>query len=61
MLQSIRDFKTRYVLAIKYISALKETLKLLLNIRIILFSNKKQQCVNYFVKNLKSKRKATEF
>ena len=66
MLQSIRDFKTRYVLAIKYISACKETLKLLLNIRIILFSNKiqlllKQQCVNYFVKNLKSKRKATEF
>ena len=45
------------VLTIKYISKSKETLKLLLNIRIILLSNKiqllqKQQFVNYFVKNL---------
>ena len=53
MSQSIRDFETHYVLTIKYISRSKETLKLLLNIRMILSSNKvqiiqKQQFVNYF-------------
>ena len=42
MFQSIRALKTRLVLTIKYISISKETLKLLLNIRIILSSNKIQ-------------------
>ena len=50
-----RDFKTNFVLTIKYISTSKETLKLLLNIQIILPFNKiqllqKQQFVKYFVK-----------
>ena len=39
---SIRDFKTRFMLTIKYILISKETFKPLLNIRIILFSNKIQ-------------------
>ena len=58
-----QNFKPRYVLTINYISKSKETLKLLLNIQIIVSSNKiqllqKQQIVNYFVKNL---RETTEF
>ena len=66
MFQGIRDFKTCYVLAIKYISTSKKPLNLLLNIRTILSSIKiehlqKQQFVNYFVKNLNNKRKTTEF
>ena len=40
--QSIRDFKTPYVMTIKYIPTSKETLKLLLNILIIRTSNKMQ-------------------
>ena len=61
MFLSIRDFKTRHVLTIKYISASKETLKLLLNNRIIPSSNKiqlsqKQQFVNYFDQNLSKTR-----
>ena len=56
--QEFQNFKPRYVLVIKCISKSKETLKLLLNVRIILSSNKiqllqKQQFVNYFVKNLR--------
>ena len=59
MFQSIRVFKTRYVLTMVYISKSKETLTLLPNIRIILFSNKIQllpylititTACNYFVK-----------
>ena len=38
--QSFRDFKTRYVFTIKYISTPSETYKLLLNIRIILSPDK---------------------
>ena len=58
-----QNFKPRYVFPIKYISKTKETLKLLLNIRIILSFSKiqllqKQQFVNCFVKNL---RETTEF
>ena len=58
MIQSIRDFKSRYVLKKEYISSSKETLELLSKIRTILNSNKiqllqKQQFVNYIVKNLK--------
>ena len=57
MFESIKDFKTRYNLTTKYI---------LLNIRIILSSDKiqllpKHQFVNFFVKNLNNKRKTTEF
>ena len=48
MFQSIMDFKSRYTLTIKYISTSKETLKLLLNIRIILSSNK---IFNYYKNN----------
>ena len=53
MFQNIRDFKTRLVLTTKYISVSKETLKLLLNSRITLFSNniqllQKEKLVNYF-------------
>ena len=56
--QEFQNLKSRYVLAIKYISKFKETLKLLLNIRIILSSKKiqllqNQQFVNYFVKKLR--------
>ena len=54
MFWSIRNSQTRYVLTIKLISIFKETLKLLLNIWIILSSK-------YFVKNLNKKRKTTEF
>ena len=43
MFQSMKNFKTRYMLTIKYISKSKETLQLLLNTRIILSSNKIQQ------------------
>ena len=55
--QGFQSFKPRCVLAIKYISKSKETLKLLLNIRIILSSNQiqllqKQEFVNYLVKKL---------
>ena len=62
MFQSIRDFKTRYVLIIKFVSTSEETLKPLLNIQIILSSNKiqllqKPQLVHYFVKNLNNKRR----
>ena len=51
------------MLTIKYISKSKETLKLLLNIQIILSSNKiqmlqKQQFINYFATSL---RKIIEF
>ena len=58
MIQSIRDFKSRYALKKEYISSSKETLELLSKIRTILNSNKiqllqKQQFVNYIVKNLK--------
>ena len=58
MIQSITDFKSRYVLKKEYISSSKETLELLSKIRTILNSNKiqllqKQQFVNYIVKNLK--------
>ena len=43
MFQSIKDFKARYVFTTRYISTCKETLiKLLLNIRIFLSSNKIQ-------------------
>ena len=47
------------MLVIKYISASKETFKLLLNIQIILSSNEVQllQFAKYFVKNLNNKRK----
>ena len=60
MFQNIRDFKTRLVLTTKYISVSKETLKLLLNSRITLFSNniqllQKEKLVNYFFKNLNNK------
>ena len=55
--QSIRDFKTRYLLTIKHISASRETLKLLLNIQIILSSIKIQllqneQFLNYILHKL---------
>ena len=58
--QSIRDFKTPYVLTMNYISASKEILTLMLNIQIIQSSNKiwllqKQQFVTYFVKNLNNR------
>ena len=60
--QGYQNFKPCYMLTIKYISKSKKTLKLLLNIGIILFSNKIQLLrklfVNYFAKNL---REATEF
>ena len=60
MFQNIRDFKTRLVLTTKFISVSKETLKLLLNSRITLFSNniqllQKEKLVNYFFKNLNNK------
>ena len=42
MFQSIRDFKTCYVLVIKYISTSKKALKLLLNIQVSLSLNKIQ-------------------
>ena len=55
--QGFLNLKPRYVMTIKYISKSKETLKLLLNIRIFLSSNKvqllqKQQFVYYSDKNL---------
>ena len=55
--QSIRDFKTRYLLTIKHISTSRETLKLLLNIQIILSSIKiqllqNQQFLNYILHKL---------
>ena len=61
--QGFLNLKPRYVMTIKYISKSKETLKLLLNIRIFLSSNKvqllqKQQFVYYSDKNLPE---ATEF
>ena len=61
--QGFQNSKRRYVLKIKQISKSKESLKLLLNIQIILSSNKiqllqKQQFVNYVVKYL---RETTEF
>ena len=40
--QSIRDFKTSYVLTIKFISTYKEAPKLLWNIQVVLSSNKIQ-------------------
>ena len=57
MFQSIKDFKTRYLLAMKYISTSRETLKFLLNIQIILSSNKIQllqneQLLNYILHKL---------
>ena len=59
MFQSIKVFKTRHVFPIKDISTSKETLKLLLNIRIIPSSNKikllQQTFVHYFVKYLNNK------
>ena len=63
MFRSSRNFKTRYVLAIKYISASNEILKLWLNIQIFLSSNKiqllpkqkKQQFKYYFAKNLNAR------
>ena len=60
MFQSIREFKTRYLVPMKCISTAKETFKLSLNIRIILSFNKlqlltKRQFENYFAKNLNSK------
>ena len=60
MFQGIRYFETRYLLTIEYISTSKKTLKLSLNIRIILASIKiqllqNQQLVNYFVKYLNNK------
>ena len=39
MFQSIKDFKTRYVLTMKNISTSKKTLELLFNIKIIVSSN----------------------
>ena len=53
MIQSIRDFKSYYLLTIEYILTFKHTLTLLLNIQVILSSDKikllqKQQIVNYF-------------
>ena len=54
MFQSMKNFKTRYVLEIKYISTSKEILKLLLNFPIVLSSNRveptilKTTIVNYF-------------
>ena len=61
--QGFQNFKPPCMMTLKYISKSKETLKLLLNIRIIVSSNKiqllqQQQFVNYFVKNVC---KATEF
>ena len=55
--QSIKDFKTRYLLTIKHISTFRETLKLLLNIQIILSSIKIQllqneQILNYILHKL---------
>ena len=55
--QSIKDFKTRYLLTIKHISTSRETLKLLLNIQIILSSIKIQllqneQFLNYILHKL---------
>ena len=55
--QSIKDFKTRYLLTIKHISTFRETLKLLLNIQIILSSIKIQllqneQFLNYILHKL---------
>ena len=49
-----QNFKLRYMSAIKYISKSKDTLKLFLNIWVILSSNKiqKQKFVNDIVKNL---------
>ena len=57
MFQSIKDFKTRYLLTMKHISTSRETLKLLLNIQIILSSNKIQllqneQFLNYILHKL---------
>ena len=53
MYPGFQKFKQCHVLAITYISKSKETIKVLLNIRIILSPNKnqllrKQQFVNYF-------------
>ena len=55
--RSIKDFKTRYLLTIKHISTSRETLKLLLNIQIILSSIKIQllqneQFLNYILHKL---------
>ena len=55
--RSIKDFKTRYLLTIKHISTSRETLKLLLNIQIILSSIKiqllqNQQFLNYILHKL---------
>ena len=60
MFQDIRYFETRCLLTIVYVSTSKKTLKLSLNIRIILASIKiqllrNQQLVNYFVKYLNNK------
>ena len=60
MIQSIRDFKSYYLLTIEYILTFKQTLTLLLNIQVILSSDKikllqKQQIVNYFVKNISTR------
>ena len=46
MFQSIKDFETRYLLTMKHFSTSRETLKLLLNIQIILSSNKIQLLQN---------------
>ena len=63
MYPGFQKFKQCHVLTITYISKSKETIKVLLNIRIILSPNKnqllrKQQFVNYFVEHL---RETTEF
>ena len=63
MYPGFRKFKQCHVLTITYISKSKETIKVLLNIRIILSPNKnqllrKKQFVNYFVEHL---RETTEF
>ena len=60
MFQDIRYFETRCLLTIVYVSTSKKTLKLSLNIRIILASIKiqllqNQQLVNCFVKYLNNK------
>ena len=57
MFQSIKNFKTRFLLIMKHISTSRETLKLLLNIQIILSSNKIQllqneQFLNYILHKL---------
>ena len=55
--QGFQNLKSRYVLTIKYLSKSKETLKLLLNIQIVLSSNRiqllqKQQFVKLLYKKV---------